>query len=190
MPTERLLLSLAGALGVLTSCVVVSERADAAESDAPAATDDGAAEDDAGAEVRSPRTVTLGLEASLVGLSFGPRAEFLWRMGEPGTVSHLRVHLGVLDGPEFVFVPMGVGYRAVFREDLTVQPFVGLGYEAHFFLTDGPVYSQLASVNFEGGCGFAINELFSAGLGTSLDWTVVGERGPGLQLRMFGGYRF
>jgi hypothetical protein len=147
-------------------------------------------EDDDGPRVRSPRTVTAGLELSIVGLSFGQRSEFLWRMGGPGSVSHMRVHLGMLAGPEFVFVPMGLGYRAIFREDMTVQPFIGLGYEAHFFLTDGPVFSQLATVYGELGCGFAIDDDFSVGAGLSVDWTVAGERGPGLQTRLFTGYRF
>lgn len=137
-----------------------------------------------------PFALLLGLEASVVGFSIGPRAEFLWRPGAAGTVSNLRVHAGVLGGPEFVFVPIGVGYRAVFGSSGLVQPFAGGGYEAHFFITEGPLFAQLATIYVEGGCGFAVDERFSAGVATSLDWTFAGERGPGLQLRLFGGYRF
>jgi hypothetical protein len=142
-------------------------------------------------EARSlPFTALLGLEASVVGLSVGPRAELLWRFGAPGTVSRLRTTIGVMPGPEFVFVPIGIGYRAVFREHATVRPFGGAGYEAHFFLTDGPSYAQWAAIYFEGGCGFGLTDRISIGVATSLDWTFAGERGPGLQGRVFGGYQF
>lgn len=126
----------------------------------------------------------------MIGLSYGPRAEFLWRLGSPGTVSHLRTTMGFLPGPEFVFVPVGVGYRAVFRQDKTVQPLLGVGYEAHFFLTDGPLFAQWAALCFEAGSGFALSERISVGGAVSLDWTVAGERGPGLQGRVFGALRF
>ena len=125
------------------------------------------------------------------GLSFGPRAELLYRLGGPGTVSHLRTTAGMLVGPEFVFVPVGLGYRAVFRQDKTVQPLAGLGYEAHFFVTHGgPVFARWAAVYFEGGVGFALNDRFSLGGAASLDWGLIGEPGPGIQTRMFGALRF
>ena len=142
------------------------------------------------ADRRGPYTAILGAEASVVGLSFGPRAELLWRPGAAGTVSHLRTTVGALAGPELVFVPIGVGYRAVFREQKALRPFAGAGYEAHFFLTDGPAYAQWAAIYVEGGASLAIVDRFSLGLGTSLDWTVAGERGPGLQGRLFGAYQF
>lgn len=186
--------------GIAAAVLVATSAPPNARADAPASSPeapttnaqdaDVSEDDDDGASIRSPRTVTAGLEMSLVGLSFGQRAEFLWRMGGPGSVSHLRLHAGALAGPELVFVPMGIGYRALFREDMTVQPFVGLGYEAHFFLTDGPVYSQLASIYAELGCAFAIDDRFSVGPALSLDWTFAGERGPGLQTRLFTGLRF
>lgn len=100
--------------------------------------------------------------ALLLGLSFGPRAELLSRFGRPGTVSHLRTTVGVLPGPELVFVPIGIGYRAVFGDGSLVQPFAGTGHV----------------------------ERLSVGLATSLDWTFAGERGPGLQGRVFAGWRF
>jgi hypothetical protein len=95
-----------------------------------------------------------------------------------------------MPGPEFVFVPIGIGYRAVFRENSIVRPFGGVGYEAHFFVTDGPAYAQWAAIYFEGGCSFGLTERVSLGAATSLDWTFAGERGPGLQGRIFGGYQF
>ncbi len=136
-------------------------------------------------------TALLGLEASVVGFSLGPRAELLYRLGAPGSVSHLRTTTGALIGPEFVFVPVGVGYRAVFRQDKTVQPLVGLGYEAHCFFThEGPVFAQWATVYLEGGVGFALDDRFSLGGAVSADWSFANEPGPGLQGRLFGGMRF
>jgi hypothetical protein len=137
-----------------------------------------------------PFTALLDLEASVIGLSFGPRAELLRRLGAPGSVSHLRTTLGVLSGPEFVFVPMGLGYRAVFREGKTVQPLVGLGYEAHFFVTKGPIFVQWAAVYLEAGSGFAITDRLSVGTAVSVDWSFAVEGGPGLQTRLFSGLRF
>ncbi len=137
-----------------------------------------------------PYTALLGFEASIVGLSFGPRAELLYRLGPPGSVSHVRTTVGVLIGPEFVFVPAGLGYRAVFREGKTVQPLVGLGYEAHFFFTKGPIFAQWATVYLEAGSGFAITDRVSIGAAISADWSFAGEGGPGLQTRLFSGFRF
>lgn len=137
-----------------------------------------------------PFTALLDLEASVIGLSFGPRVELLRRLGSPGSVSHLRTTVGALDGPEFVFVPMGLGYRAVFRQDKTVQPLVGLGYEAHFFVTKGPVFVQWAAVYLEAGSGFAITDRLSVGSAVSVDWSFLVEGGPGLQTRLFSGLRF
>ena len=132
----------------------------------------------------------MGLEVSVVGLSYGPRFELLWRFGAPGTVSHLRTTIAVLPGPEFVFVPIGLGYRAVFRQDKTLQPLVGIGYEAHLFLTDGPVFAQWAALYLEGGAGVAVSDRVSVGAAVSVDWTFAGEQGPGLQGRVFGGLKF
>lgn len=182
----------------LRAAVIVPVLVLASIADRPARAEDGSAPParsvDAPASSvearRLPFTALLGLEASVIGLSFGPRAELLWRFGAPGSVSRLRTTIGVMPGPELVFVPIGIGYRAVFREHAIVRPFAGLGYEAHFFLTDGPAYAQWAAIYFEGGCAFGVTDRVSIGAATSLDWTLVGERGPGLQGRVFGGYRF
>jgi len=182
-------------LFVLVASSIAPLRASAAEdvSLAPAQVPSSPPEDRRASSVDAQRfrfTALLGLEASVVGLSFGPRAEFLWRFGAPGSVSRLRTTFGVLPGPELVFVPLGVGYRAVFREHSIVRPFGGLGYEAHFFLTDGPAYAQWAAIYFEGGCAFGLTDRITVGATTSLDWTFVAEGGPGLQGRLFGGYYF
>jgi hypothetical protein len=79
----------------------------------------------------------------------------------------------------------------VFRQGKTVQPLVGLGYEAHFFMTrGGPAFAQWATVYLEGGVGFALDDHFIVGGAASLDWSFANEPGPGLQARLFWGIRF
>ncbi len=133
----------------------------------------------------------LGLEVTLVGLAVGLRPELLYRLGPPGTVSHLRTSVGLLFGPEFTLVPASIGYRAVWRQDKTVQPIFGAGWQSNFFLvSSGNVFSQLGVVYFEGGSAFAVNNRISAGALATLDWSFINERGPGLGVRAFGTWKF
>jgi hypothetical protein len=136
-------------------------------------------------------TAIFGIEAAIVGLSVGPRAELLYRLGPPGTSSHLRTTGAVLFGPEFVYIPVGFGYRAVFRQEKLVQPLLGLGYEAHFFLTDGGhAFAQWGVAYVEGGTGFRMTDRVSIGAAVSLEFSFIGEPGPGLAPRVFGAFRF
>lgn len=136
-------------------------------------------------------TAVLGLDAAIVGLSFGPRAELLYRLGPKGTWSHLRTTAGVLFGPEFVFVPVGVGYRAMFRQDKTVQPFVGVAYESHFFLAGADhVFVQWGVFCMEAGAGFAVSDRVALGAAAQLEFSFIGEPGPGLEPRLFGAFKF
>lgn len=130
-------------------------------------------------------------EASVVGASFGVRGELLWRIGAPGTASHLRASAGFLPGPELTFVPAGLGYRAIWRSTRTVQPFAGGGWESqHFLISDAPTVHRWLAIYLEGGSGFALTPQLSLGLGTSLDFSILRSRGPGLQLRGFAAWRF
>lgn len=139
----------------------------------------------------SRTTAVFGLDAALVGLSFGPRADLLYRLGPKGTWSHLRTTAGILFGPEFVFVPVGIGYRAVFRQDKTVQPLVGIAYESHFFLADTDhVFVQWGALCLEAGTGFALSDRVALGAAVQLEFSFIGEPGPGLAPRVFGAFRF
>jgi hypothetical protein len=135
-------------------------------------------------------TAQLGIEATVVGFSVGPRLDLLYRLGGPGSFSHLRLTAGALVGPEFVYVPVGIGYRASFRQTKTVQPLVGLGTEVHMFLVSGHVFRQWGVVYLEAGSGFAVTKRVSLGAIATVEWAMIGEPGPGLAARLFGGYRF
>lgn len=135
-------------------------------------------------------TVQLGIEATVVGFSVGPRVDLLYRLGGPGSFSHLRLTAGALVGPEFVYVPVGIGYRAAFRQTKTVQPLVGLGTEAHMFLVSGHVFRQWGVVYLEAGSGFALTKKLALGAVATVEWAMIGEPGPGLAARLFASYRF
>lgn len=135
-------------------------------------------------------TAQLGVEATVVGFSVGPRLDLLYRLGGPRSFSHLRLTAGALIGPEFVYLPVGIGYRAAFRQSKTVQPLVGLGTEVHMFLVSGHVFRQWGVVYLEAGCGFAVTQRVSLGAIANVEWAMIGEPGPGLAARLFGGYRF
>jgi len=103
----------------------------------------------------SPARFTLGLpvEVTLVGLTYGVRPEVLYRFGGVGTVSRLRLAVGVLDGPDQLFVPLSLGYRAVFRQAHRVRPEVGAGLELqHRLVSDFDAVRQYG-VYVEGGLG-------------------------------------
>ncbi len=135
-------------------------------------------------------TAQLGIEATVVGFSVGPRLDLLYRLGGPGSFSNLRLTAGVLVGPEFVYLPVGLGYRAAFRPTKTVQPLVGLGTEVHLFMVAGHVFRQWGVVYLEAGSGFAVTQRVSLGAIATVDWATIGEPGPGLAARLFVGYRF
>lgn len=134
-----------------------------------------------------PSRVELGVggEVTLIGLTWGARPELLVRLGEPGSVSRLRFAVGLLAGREQVFVPVSVGYRAVFRQSATVQPMVGLGLEQqNRSVPDLEVVRQLGGY-LEGGVGVVLARGFSLGVALSLDVMIFGGPGVGLGPRVF-----
>lgn len=135
-------------------------------------------------------TAQLGVEATVVGFSVGPRLDLLYRLGGPRSFSHLRLTAGALSGPEFVYLPVGIGYRASFRKNKTVQPLLGLGTEVHLFLVSGHIFRQWGVVYLEVGSGFAVTKRVTIGAVATVEWAMIGEPGPGLAARLFGGYHF
>jgi hypothetical protein len=93
-------------------------------------------------------------------------------------------------GPEHTFVPVSLGYRAIFRQGATVQPILGLGVELqHRFVPDYPVV-RAGSVYVEFGVGFALTERWSVGAMLAMDVSVLGGMGAGVDPRVHVGYRF
>lgn len=128
-------------------------------------------------------TIAAGPEATLVGLAFGARGELLVRPGPTDSAHHLRIAPGLLVGPEFNYVPVALGYRAIFRKDHVVRPLVGGGFESQVrWVDDAPAAWQLAMYG-EGGLVFRLTDSLSLGAAAGLDWTFLGGAGPGLSLR-------
>lgn len=134
-------------------------------------------------------TIALPAEVTVVGLTYGVRPEVLYRPGGPASASRLRLAVGVLDGPDQLFVPLSLGYRAVFRGRQRVQPAVGAGVELqHRLVSDYPAVRQYGAY-VEGGVGFAATPRLALGLMVAIDVMLYGGPGAGLGPRVFASWR-
>lgn len=141
-------------------------------------------------EPQSRFEVQLPVEVTLVGLTWGVRPEFLIRPGEPGSVSRLRVAIGVLAGKDQIFLPLSVGYRAVFRQGQLVQPSLGAGLELQHRIVEDLAPIRQWGVYLEGGVGFSVTPQLSLGAMVSMDVMLLGGPGIGLGPRIFAGWHF
>lgn len=122
----------------------------------------------------------LAPEVTLVGLAGGARAQVHWRPGGPRTVSRVVLAPGLLIGPEFDYIPVALGYRAIFRAGSIVRPMVGAGLEyQHRWVDDAPAARQLAFY-LEFGALFSVAPQWNAGLAVGTDVTFAGGMGFGL----------
>jgi len=134
-------------------------------------------------------TLSLPGEVTLVGLTAGIRPEVLYRFGDLAARSRVRVAIGLLDGPEQFFIPISVGYRAIFRLLRTVQPQIGAGLELqHRLVSDFRAVRQFGFY-VEGGVGFAIDARLAVGAMVALDVMMYGGPGAGLGPRVFVSWR-
>lgn len=125
------------------------------------------------------------VEVTLVGLTGGLRPEVLFRPGGLATVSRIRIAVGFFGGPEQFFLPVSLGYRAVFRQGQVVQPLVGVGLELqHRFVSDLTPVRAFGGY-LEGGVGFEVARGWSVGVLLAVDVMVVGMPGFGLGPRAF-----
>lgn len=139
----------------------------------------------------APQRLAFALpgEVTLVGLTAGVRPEVLYRIGAPEARSRVRVAVGFLDGPEQFFLPVSLGYRAIFRTPHTVQPQVGAGLELqHRFVSDFPAVRQFGFYA-EGGVGFAVNANLALGAMLALDVMMYGGAGAGLGPRVYASWQ-
>lgn len=133
--------------------------------------------------------VGLPLEVTLVGLTVGVRPELVFRPGAPGTVSRLRVAFGVFGGPDQLFLPLSLGYRAQFRQASIVQPIVGLGLELqHRLVDDLPPVRQFGFYG-EVGVGFAVTQHLSLSAVFGFDLMLI-VPGIGFGPRLGASWRF
>lgn len=134
--------------------------------------------------------VGIAPEVTVVGLSAGARAEVTWRPGAEGTASRLRVAPGYLVGPEFQYVPVALGYRAVYRSQARVRPVLGAGAELqHRWVADAAPVTQLGAY-LEAGVLFGFGPHLSVGVLGTLDVTFLGGAGAGLAGRGYVGWAF
>ena len=134
-------------------------------------------------------SVTLGGEVTLVGLTGGARAELLYRPGAPGTASRLRLALGAFSGPDQVFVPFSLGYRAQYRDGKLLQPLVGVGLEVqHRVVSDLPLVQQFGLYG-EAGLALGLPGGFCLGGVFSFDLMFFGGPGFGFGPRLFLAFR-
>jgi len=129
----------------------------------------------------------LSPEVTLVGPSAGLRPELLMRLGDTGP-HRLRLAPGLLQGFEFTYIPVALGYRASFRDGQVVRPLLGAGLEyQHRFVSDAEPAQQLAFY-LEAGATFAVTSRLSLGLAGSADVTFRGGPGAGLNVRALVGW--
>jgi hypothetical protein len=135
------------------------------------------------AEPVSPVQLGVSPEMTLVGLAYGLRPEVNYRLGGPGTASRLRASVGALIGPDSFYLPVSIGYRALYRESQTLRPLLGAGLELqNRIVSDAPAASSLA-LYLEGGLMVALGERLSAGAVAGADVTLVGGLGAGLSIK-------
>lgn len=122
-------------------------------------------------------------EVTFVGPSLGARVEVLYRPGPPQTRSHLRFAAGFLEGLEFHYIPIALGYRANYMRDTPVQPFLGGGFEyQRRWVSDGPTAHQGALYG-ELGVLMDVGPLWLGASG-GIDVTFLGGLGAGAVLRV------
>jgi hypothetical protein len=130
-------------------------------------------------------TFGLPAEVTLVGLTYGARPEVLYRFGERRSRSRIRFAVGLLDGPEQLFVPISLGYRAILRQHGVVRPSLGGGVEMQQrFVPDYMTVRQYGAY-VEGGVEVAFAPKWSVGTIVALDVMVAGGKGAGLGPRLF-----
>ncbi len=133
-------------------------------------------------------SVGVPIELDVVGFVVGPRPELLWRPGSAGSVSHVRVALGALFGPEYGYFPAALGWRGRFRHGARVQPFVGAGAELQTFVAlDAAPYWRLGWY-LEGGVDVRLIGAHHVTLQVAPDLSVGNHLGVGLSTRI--GWRF
>jgi hypothetical protein len=148
---------------------------------APSAADEGAQR----GELAERFTLGLPAEVTLVGLTYGARPEVLYRFGERRARSRIRVAVGLLDGPEQLFVPISLGYRAIFRQHGVVRPSIGGGVEMQQRFVPDYMTVRQYGVYVEGGVEVAFAPKWSVGTIVALDVMVAGGKGAGLGPRLF-----
>lgn len=130
-------------------------------------------------------TVGAPVEYDLIGSNLGLRPELLWRPIAEDSALNLRAAVGLLPGPEYLYLPASLGVRGEWgrRADWRVRPSAGLGVEAqNFVVTD---HSPISRVGFyaELGAVWVIGQSV-VGLQVAPELSLFNRPGGGMSLRL------
>lgn len=128
------------------------------------------------------------LEAQVVGLAFGVRAEALYRPFRPDRGANLRVGLGLQGGPELAYLPIDVGWRQHFVPHRILTLELGAGFEQQTFFS--PDLWPVSRPAFYGEAGFAFQVTPGGWLGAQVVPSFAPFRTPGPSLAVRVGFRW
>lgn len=163
-------------LAIVAALMVVASASSAAALDA--------------ASIRKRLVVAVPAEVNVVGLVGGVRPEVMIRLFDEGSASHIRLAAGLLFGAEYTYVPLALGYRAIYRAGKTIRPTVGVGVEWQSFIISDADAVMRAALYVDYGVRFELpnNHAISVQLGPDLAmWS---EPGVGFSARAGWSYTF
>ena len=140
---------------------------------------------DSGPQTQTTSAFSAGaaLEYDLVGDNFGLRLEGLWHPGSRGRNS-LRAAVGVLPGPEYLFVPFSLGWRLRTGPDAPhLHALFGAGAEAQLFVISD--HAPVARPMFYGelGAAWSLGPHLDVGALVVPELTLINVPGIGLGFR-------
>lgn len=130
-------------------------------------------------------TLGLPLEYDVLGKNVGVRPEILWRPLDPDGALNLRAAVGLLPGPEYLYLPISGGARWEFGrpQDWRLRPALGLGAEAQTFVISD--HAPVFRVGFyvEAGASWVVGDN-AFGLAVAPDLSIFNRPGAGLSTRL------
>lgn len=136
-----------------------------------------------------PRRFSIAghFESQLIGLAFGLRAEALYRPFRFDRGANLRMGLGLQGGPEFLYLPVDVGWRQHFVPHRIVTLELGAGFEQQTFFVPELRPISRPAIYVEGGLAFQVTPGGWLGAQVVPSWGF-SPPGPGLAVRL--GFRW
>jgi hypothetical protein len=130
-----------------------------------------------------PLSVAIPAEFDVVGLAVGLRPALLYRPVRQAPFFTLRASLGLLPGPEYFYLPVGLGLRGVLVPKARAHPYLGAGAELQtFFVGDHKPFVRSA-VYVEIGLRVDVNDLIGIFLELAPEFGFAPLQGFGLSVR-------
>lgn len=131
--------------------------------------------------------LTLGVpvEYDVLGQNIGVRPEILWRPQDPEGALNLRAAVGLLPGPEYLYLPVSGGARWDIgrAKDWPVRPLVGLGAEAQTFVISDHAPVFRVGFYLEAGAAWVMGDN-AFGLAVAPDLSLFNRPGAGVSARL------